>query len=175
LRIWSCGWGASLEDDYGDSEKKESVFQKIAFVGVWAFWKAPRFRGQPIRDARENMETLILPSIAVKSVDYHPDVSEAIAAYLASVIDVFEARRRLSSEPEGTAKEAGKEQGHRKAVYWLISLAALVSLLVGILCLMKSATLQTAGTDPLSLAAEGVPSQGEVTFGQAVQALGVRH
>jgi hypothetical protein len=45
FRIWSCGWGASLEDDYGDSNKKESFSQKIAFVGVWAFWKAPRFRG----------------------------------------------------------------------------------------------------------------------------------
>ena len=111
----------------------------------------------------------------VKSVAYHPDVSEATAAYSASVIDVFEARRRLSSESEGTAKEAEKEQGHRKAVYWLISLAALASLLVGMLCLMESATLQTAGTDQLSLAAGGVPSQGEVTFGQAVQALSVRH
>jgi hypothetical protein len=33
--------GASLEDDYGDSDKKELVSQKIAFVGVWAFWRAP--------------------------------------------------------------------------------------------------------------------------------------
>jgi hypothetical protein len=40
---------------------------------------------------------------------------------------------------------------------------------------MESATLQTAGTDQLSLAAGGVPSQGEVTFGQAVQTLSVRH
>jgi hypothetical protein len=39
---------------------------------------------------------------------------------------------------------------------------------------MESATLQTAGTDQLSLTAGGVPSQGEVTFGQAVQALSVR-
>jgi hypothetical protein len=57
----------------------------------------------------------------VKSVAYHPDVSEATAAYSTSVINVFEARRRLSSESEGTAKEAEKEQGRRKAVYWLIS------------------------------------------------------
>jgi hypothetical protein len=111
----------------------------------------------------------------VKSVDYHPDVSEATAAYSASVIDVFEARRRLSSESEGTAKEAEKEQGHRKAVYWLISLAALVCLLVGILCLVESATPRTASTDQLRLAAGGEPSQGEVTFGQAVQALSLRH
>jgi hypothetical protein len=46
----------------------------------------------------------------VKSVDYHPDVSEATAAYSASVIDFFEARRRLSSYSEGTAKEAEKER-----------------------------------------------------------------
>ena len=108
----------------------------------------------------------------VKSVAYHPDVSQATAGYSASVIDVFEARRRLLSESEGAAKEAEKEQGHCKAAYWLISLAALVSLLVGILCLMESATL---GADQLGLAAGGVPSQGEVTFGQAVQALCVRH
>jgi hypothetical protein len=112
---------------------------------------------------------------SVKSVAYHPDVSQATAAYSASVIDVFEARRRLSSESEGTAKEAAKEQEHRRAVYWLISLAALISLLVGILCLMESATPQTAGTDQLSLSARGVPTQGEITFGQAIQALSVRH
>ena len=96
----------------------------------------------------------------VKSVAYHPDVSQATAAYSAAVIDVFEARRRLLSESEGTAKEAEKEQGHCKAAYWLISLAALVSLLVGILCVMESATLQTAGAAQLGLAAGGVPSQG---------------
>ena len=110
-----------------------------------------------------------------KSVDYHPDVCEATAAYSASVIDFFEARRRLSSESEWTAKEAEKEKGHREGVYWLISLAALVSLLVGILCLVESATPQTARSGQLRLAAGGVPSQGEVTFGQAIQALSVRH
>jgi hypothetical protein len=110
-----------------------------------------------------------------KSVAYHPDVSEATSDYSDSVIDVFEVRRRLSSESEGTAKEAEKEEGHRDTAIWLISLAVLVSLLVGILCLGESATLQTAGTDQLSLAAGGVPTQGEVTFGQAVQALSFRH
>jgi hypothetical protein len=112
---------------------------------------------------------------SVKSVAYHPDVSQATAAYSASVIDVFEARRRLSSESEGTVKEAEKEQEHRRAAYWLITLAALISLLVGILCLRESAMLQTAGTDQLSLAGGGVPTQGEVAFGQAIQALSVRH
>ena len=111
----------------------------------------------------------------VKSVAYHPDASEETAAYSASGIDVFEARRRLSSESEGPVKEAEKEPGHPKAVYWLISLAVLVSLLVGMLCLVQSAPQVTTGTDQLSLAAEGEPSQGEVTFGQAVQALSVRH
>jgi hypothetical protein len=78
----------------------------------------------------------------VKSIAYHSEVSEATAVCSASVIDIFEARRRLSPEYEGTAKEAEKEQGYRKAVCWLISLAALVSLLVGMFCLMESATLQ---------------------------------
>jgi hypothetical protein len=27
--------GVSLEDDYGDSDKKELVSQKIAFFGAW--------------------------------------------------------------------------------------------------------------------------------------------
>jgi hypothetical protein len=111
----------------------------------------------------------------VKWIAYHPEVSEATAVCSASVIEIFEAHRRLSPEYEWTAKEAEKEQGHVKAVYWTIALAALVSLLVGMLCLMESATLQTADTDKLSLAARGVPSQGEVAFGQALQALSVRH
>jgi hypothetical protein len=64
LRIWSCGWGASLEDDCGGSDKKESISQKIAFVGGWAFWMAPRFRGSPSVMLRENMEILIFALIA---------------------------------------------------------------------------------------------------------------
>jgi hypothetical protein len=56
--------GASLEDDYGDSDKKESVSQKLAFVGVWVFWMAPQFRGSPSVMLRENMETLIFALIA---------------------------------------------------------------------------------------------------------------
>jgi hypothetical protein len=109
----------------------------------------------------------------VKSAAYHPDVSEATATYSAFMIDLFEARRRLSSESEGTAKEAEKEQRYRKAVYWLISFA-LVSLLGWSLCLMESTTRQTVGTEQLSRAAGSVPSQGGVTFGQAVQALSIR-
>ena len=112
---------------------------------------------------------------SVKSVAYHPDVSQATAAYSASVIDVFEARRRLSSESEGTVKEAEKEQEHRRAAYWLITLAALISLLVGVLCLLEPATPRTAGTDQLDLAAEVAPSHVEVTIGEAIQALSVRH
>jgi hypothetical protein len=110
-----------------------------------------------------------------KSIDNPPDVSEPTASYSDSVIDLFEARRRPPSEFERTAKEAEIEQGHRKILYWLISLASLVSLLVGILCLMESATPRMAGPDQLGLSAEDVHSQGEVTLGQAIQALGVRH
>jgi len=46
----------------------------------------------------------------VKSIAFHPEVSEAKAAYSASVIDVLEARRRLSSESEGTAKKRKKNR-----------------------------------------------------------------
>ena len=72
-------------------------------------------------------------------------------------------------------KEAEIERGHRKALCWLISLAALISLLVGILWLMESATPRKDGPDQLDLYAEGVQIQGEVTLGQALQALSVRH
>ena len=111
----------------------------------------------------------------VKSVDYHPDASQATAAYSASVVDFFEAGRWQSSESEGTGKEAAIEQEHRKPVYWLLLLAALISLLVGIACLMESVTPRAAGTKQLDVAAEGAASQVEVTIGQAIQALSVRH
>ena len=111
----------------------------------------------------------------VKPVDYHPDASQPTAAYPASVADFFEAGRRQSSESERTGKEAAIEQGHRKAVYWLISLAALISLLVGVLCLTESVTPRTAGTDQRGPAAGGAPSHVEVTIGEALQALSVRH
>ena len=113
--------------------------------------------------------------MTMRSVDYQPNLNEVAPNSVAHVIDFFGARRQLSSESAETAKEAEIEQGHRKAVYWLISLAALVSLLVGILCLMESPPPRTAGTDQLRLAAGGEPSQAQVTLGQAIQALSVRH
>ena len=91
------------------------------------------------------------------------------------MIDCFEAGRRRSSESEGNGEEAAIEQGQRKAVCLLIPLAALLSLLVGILYLMESVMLRTAGAGQLDLAAEGEPSHVEVTFVDAIQALGVRH
>jgi hypothetical protein len=94
----------------------------------------------------------------VKWIAYHPEVSEATAVCSASVIEIFEAHRRLSPEYEWTAKEAEKEQGHVKAVYWTIALAALVSLLVGMLCLMESATLQTAESAVMKYGSVGLRS-----------------
>lgn len=113
--------------------------------------------------------------MTIKSVHHQPNFNEVPPNSVAYVIDFFEARRRLSLEPEGTAKEAEIKQGHRKAVYWLISLAGLVSLLVGILCLMEFAPPRAADADQLRLAAGGEPSQAKVTLGQAIQALSVRH
>ena len=112
---------------------------------------------------------------SVKPVDYHPDGNQPTAAYSVSVVDFFEAARRRSSESKGTAKEAAIGQGHRKAANWLISLTALISLLVGVLWLPESVKPRTAGADQLDLAAEGAPSHVEVTVGEAIQALGVRH
>ena len=110
----------------------------------------------------------------VKPVSYHSDARQATAVYSASTVDFFEAGRR-SAESEGTGEEAAIEQGHRKPVYWLISLAVLISLLVGVPCLLESVTPRTAETDQLDLAAEGAPSHVEVTIGEAIRALGVRH
>ena len=69
----------------------------------------------------------------------------------------------------------GTAQGHRKAVYWLISLAALVCLLVGILCLVESATPRRASADQLRFAAGGEPGQAEIALSQAIQAISFRH
>jgi hypothetical protein len=110
-----------------------------------------------------------------KPVYHHPDGSQPTAAYPASMVDFFEPGRRRSSGFERTGKEAQIEQGHRKAVYWVISLAALISLLVGVPCLLGSVKPRTAGTDQLAPAAQGAPSQVDVTIGQAIQALGVQH
>ena len=128
------------------------------------------------------METLILALIA--SYNAHRQQEWVVAEPQEfQPFDLQALRNSADNKPSQASsrreayvpQEAEKEQGHPKAVYWLISLAALLFLLVGILCLMESATLQTAGADQLGLAAGSVPSQGEVTFGQAVQALSVRH
>jgi hypothetical protein len=66
-------------------------------------------------------------------------------------------------------------QGHRKTVCWLISLAVLVCLFVGILCLVESATRRRASADQLRSAAGGEPSQAEIALGQAIQAISFRH
>jgi hypothetical protein len=81
----------------------------------------------------------------------------------------------LDYYPDARQPTAAVEQGHRKAVYWLISLAALISLFVGVLCLHESVTPRTAGSDQLDFAAEGAPSHVEVTIGEAIQAFSVRH
>jgi hypothetical protein len=67
------------------------------------------------------------------------------------------------------------EAGHCRAVYYLISLAALISLLVGVLCLHESVTSRTAGTDQLDFAAEGAPTHAGVTIDEALQGVSVRH
>jgi hypothetical protein len=79
------------------------------------------------------------------------------------------------SESDGTGKEAPTEQGHRKALFWLISLAALISFLVGILSLVEFVAPRTPDADLLNPAAEGTPSDVEVTIGEAIRALSVRH
>ena len=66
-------------------------------------------------------------------------------------------------------------KGQRRAIHWLISSAVLISFLIGILCLIQSATPRTDRNDQLDLAAEGGPSQVELTIGEAIQALSVRH
>jgi len=103
------------------------------------------------------------------------DESQPTAADPASVVDSFEAGCRRLSGSEGTGKEAAMEQGHRKAVYWLVSLAAVISLVVGIPCLLESVKPRTTGADQPDRAAQGAPDQIEVTIGQAIQALGVQH
>jgi hypothetical protein len=111
----------------------------------------------------------------VKPVDDYPDASQATTAYADSVIGFFEAGRPRSLKSEGAGKGVEIAQGHREAVYWLFSLAALISLLVGVPCLLEPATPRTADTDQLNLAAEGAPSHVEVTIGEAIQVLSIRH
>jgi hypothetical protein len=67
------------------------------------------------------------------------------------------------------------EQVNQKAIYWLISLAALISLLVGFLWLHYSVEPRTPGTDQLNLVAEGAPSHVEVTIDEALQSVSMRH
>ena len=126
----------------------------------------------------------------VKLVDCHPEVSEPTMIYSGGVIDFFEAHRRLSAEFERD-KETERKLRHVKAVtrhkysvepasplksasYFLISLAALASLLVGIFCIKEFATPRMTDTDQLRLAVRDVPNQGAVTFDQAMQALSGR-
>jgi hypothetical protein len=77
--------------------------------------------------------------------------------------------------PDAKQPTAAGEPGHRQAVYWLISLAALIALLVGVLCLHESVTPRTAGTDQLDFVAEGAPSHVGVTLDEALQGISVRH
>ena len=126
----------------------------------------------------------------VKLVDCHPEVSEPTMIYSGGAIDLFKARRRLSAEFEQDKETEPKlRQGQavarhkysvepasplKPAFYFLISLAALASLLVGIFCIKEFETSRMTDTDQLSLAVQDVPNQGAVTFDQAMQALSGR-
>ena len=110
--------------------------------------------------------------------------------YSGGVIDFFEARRRLSAEFQRN-KEAETELQHGKAVarskysvgpavalkprfYFLVSLAALASLLVGIFCIKEFAIPRMTDTDQPGADARDVRNQGAVTFDQAMEALSAR-
>jgi hypothetical protein len=134
--------------------------------------------------------TMNIISRPVSLVDCHPEVSEPAMIYSGGVIDFFEARRRLSREFE-RGKETDTKLRHGQALarhkysveparplkptfYFLISLAALASLLIAIFCIREFATPRMTDTDQLRLAVRDVPNQGAVTFDQAMQALGGR-
>ena len=126
----------------------------------------------------------------VSLIDCHPEVSEPTMIYSGGVIDFFVARRRLSTEFE-RGKETDTKLRHGQALarhkysvepasplkptfYFLISLAALASLLVAIFCIREFANPRMTDTDRLRLAVRDVPNQGAVTFDQAMQTLSGR-
>ncbi|MBV8414746.1 MAG: hypothetical protein JO251_05990 [Verrucomicrobia bacterium] len=65
--------------------------------------------------------------------------------------------------------------GVGETAYWLIVLAALIFLVVGVFFLADSGSTRTTDLNQERLAAEGIPNQGGVTFDQAIQMLSVRH
>jgi hypothetical protein len=75
-------------------------------------------------------------------------------------------------ESEGTSKEAEIERRNGKVIYWLGLSAAVVSLLVGMFYLWESTPRRAVGFD--QLARESGQIQGEITLGQALQALRTR-
>jgi hypothetical protein len=77
-------------------------------------------------------------------------------------------------ESEGTPKDAERERRNGKVIYWLGSSAAVASLLVGMLYLWESAPPRAVGFDQPGLARESRQIQGEITIGQALQALRTR-
>ena len=70
---------------------------------------------------------------------------------------------------------AKTKPGVGETAYWLIALAALIALVVGILFLADSGSTRTTDLYQVRSAAEGIPNQGTVTFDQAIQMLSVRH
>lgn len=66
------------------------------------------------------------------------------------------------------------EPGQRATVYWLICLATIPFLLVGVLCLHESMT-QRKATDQVDFVAEGAASQVPVTIDEAMQSVTGRH
>jgi hypothetical protein len=136
---------------------------------------------------RRKWVTMTIISRPVKLVDCHPEVSEPTMIYSGGVTDFFEARRRLSAEfqrnketetklLQGKAvarSEYSVEPASRlkPAFYFLVSLVALASLLVGIFCI---AIPRMTDTDQLGAVVRDVPNQGAVTFDQAMEALSAR-
>jgi hypothetical protein len=139
---------------------------------------------------RRKWVTMTKISRPVKLVDCHPEVSEPTMIYSGGFIDFFAARRRLSAEFERN-KETETKLLQVKAVarskysaepasplkrgfYFLVSLAALASLLVGIFCIKDFVIPRMTDTDQLGAAVRDVPNQGAVTFDQAMEALSAR-
>jgi hypothetical protein len=112
-------------------------------------------------------------SRSVKLIDNHANVSEPTTLRSGSVID-HSGARLLSLEPAATNKRARIELRLRLFAYWLMLLAAVVVFAAGIFCLVESAKMRQTESEQARLA-EDVPPRSTVTFGQALQAVSVRH
>jgi hypothetical protein len=111
---------------------------------------------------------------SLKLIDNHAEASTPRTDGSATVIDISRARLPFLKSAEHS-KNCKRQMGLRMTAAWLMFLAEVILLAMGVFYVAKLGKMRETESEHLRSAAEGIPAQGAVTIDEALQAFSARH